>query len=480
MSGFFSKLKVPHVFTLLTGVILVCSLLTYIVPSGAFERQKKEINGTMRTLVVSGTYQELPKHISPTGMLLGEKVEGKATPVSLLDFVSAVPRGMEGAAYIIFFIFVVGGAFGILQRTGVISATVHKLLHIFKDYSALLTIVIMLTLSIGGSTLGMGEEFIPLVPIFLLVSKQLGFDRLYGLALVILSAQVGFAAATTNPFTLVVAQGIAEVQPISGWPLRVALYSVCITLSIGYVLWYGRRIRKDPSLSLMDGDPFELEDDQHKVAFTGAHAAILISCLFIFAVVLVGSARWHWSFSQIAGGFFLMGLVAAAIARLPIDEAANAFVKGLEEMVVAALVVGFAKGIEVVLTDGQVLDTVIQAAAGALQEVPRIIAVQGMFVFQSCLNFLIPSGSGQATVTMPLMAPLADILGITRQTAVLAFQCGDGFTNMIIPTSGILMAMLSIARIPYNKWVRFVLPLLGMMVITAMTFLTIAVLIDYQ
>jgi uncharacterized ion transporter superfamily protein YfcC len=181
-----------------------------------------------------------------------------------------------------------------------------------------------------------------------------------------------------------------------------------------------------------------------------------------------------------AGGFFLMGIVATIIARLPIAEATKAFVKGMEEMVVAALVVGFARGIQVVFTDGQILDTIIYAAASTLEQVPLFVAAQGMLVFQTCLNFLIPSGSGQAAVTMPIMAPISDVIGLTRQTAVFAFQCGDGFSNTIVPTSGILMAMLSLAKIPYQKWLKFVLPLFLQLMVIAAIFLAIAVVVGYD
>jgi uncharacterized ion transporter superfamily protein YfcC len=184
--------------------------------------------------------------------------------------------------------------------------------------------------------------------------------------------------------------------------------------------------------------------------------------------------------ADMAGGFFLMGIAAAALARLPLAEASKAFVRGMEDMVVAALVVGFARGISVVLADGQILDTIVHGAAGLLSHVPRYVAVLGMLAFESTLNLLVPSGSGQAAVTMPLMAPLSDILGITRQTAVLAFTCGDGFSNSIIPTSGILMAMLALAKIPYGTWLRFMLPLFLQLMGLSAVFLIIAVAIGYH
>ena len=475
------ELKLPHVFVLITGVILVCCLLTYLVPSGQFQREVKEIDGHKRTLVVPGTYTSIPKHYSLEGVFIGDKKEGHASPASFHGFFSAVPRGMESAADIIFFIFIIGGAFGILQRTGVITGAIQLLLDLFKGKDVLLVVSVMLVIAIGGSTLGMTEEFIPMVPIFLILSKKMGYDRIFGLAMVILAAQVGFAAATTNPFTVGIAKGIAELPLNSGMGFRLVFFACTFTVMITYMLRYGAKIKADPSKSIMAGDDFELaQHDEHSFAFTSRHGVILAACVALFGLILFAVSKWGWWMNDMAGGFFLMGIMAAVIAGLSVEETAKAFVKGMEEMVVAALVVGFAKGIVVVLEDGLIMDTVIHGASSMLVEVPKVVAVQGMFLFQSGLNFLIPSGSGQAMVTMPLMAPLADVLGITRQTAVFAYQCGDGFSNTIIPTSGVLMAMLSLAGIPYIKWFRFVFPLLIMLCTLAAIFLAAAVMINLQ
>jgi len=476
---FLAKLKIPHVFVLIFGVIFVCAVLTYVIPSGSFQRETKIIEGNKRSVVVAGTYREIPKAMSSKSVMIGEAKEGFAVPVSAVGFLSAVPRGMEAAADIIFFIFVIGGVIGILRHTGVITATISRLLDIFQHYSVLLTIVIMLVIAVGGSTLGMGEEFIPLVPIFLLISKRMGYDRIFGLSLVILAAQVGFASATTNPFTIGVAQGIAEIPLYSGTWFRVVFFLVCLTITIVYVLRYGARMRRDPSASLMAGDDFDIQEEGERVDFNRSHGWILTTGILIFAGILIATVKLKWWMPEMGGGFILIGIIAALFAKLSLNETANAFVKGMEDMVVAALVVGFARGIEVVLSEGMIMDTIIYHASNLLQEVPRYVAIQGMFIFQTLLNFLIPSGSGQAAVTMPLMAPIADVIGVTRQTAVFAFQCGDGFSNTIIPTSGILMSMLALAKIPYQTWLRFMLPLLGLLLLTSAIFLTIAVAIDF-
>lgn len=479
-ASWIKKVRVPHVFILLAEVILFCSIFTYIIPSGTYEREEKQIGSLTRTVVIPGTYEELPKHVSARGILLGEEVEGKATPVSITGLLSAIPRGLEESADIIFFIFLIGGVFGIVQKTGTIVAVIQGLLKRFSGSGPLLTIVIMIVVSIGGSTIGMGEELIPLVPVFLLISKELGYDRIYGLALVLVGAETGFAAATTNPFTVQIAQGIAEVPIGSGIGFRIIFYLVIISITIGYVLYYGRTIKKDPSKSLMKGDKFdvgeyEIEDHSLKTK----HWVIMILSAVIFGFILIAVQKLGWWLTEMSGGFLLIGILAAVIGGLTLSESTRAFVKGMEEMVVAALVVGFARGIQVVLQDAQVMDSMIFYVASILQQFPRMVGAEGMLIFQTLLNFFIPSGSGQAAATMPLMAPLADVVGLSRQTAVFAFTCGDGFSNTLIPTSGLLMAMLSLAKIPYTKWLKFMLPLFITLLLTSGIFLAIAVAIGY-
>jgi uncharacterized ion transporter superfamily protein YfcC len=476
-----ARFRIPHVFVLLTVIIFFCSLLTYIIPAGSYDREIKVIKGIERHIVISDTYQTYSKTITLHAIIWGAKNPNEISPVSFTSFLSAIPRGMVKAADIIFFIFIIGGVFGILQQTGVITATIQKLLNIFGNHAYILTIVIMTVLAIGGSTLGMGEEFIPLVPLFLIVSKKLGFDRIYGLALVMLSADIGFAAATTNPFTVSVAQGIAQLPLNSGILLRIIFLTGCLVITFIYLFRYGNKVKKNPAASYMGADDFnDLEITYQQYAFKKHHLIIILTAITIFCYILFAVQFKNWWIVEMAGGFLLIGYSAIFISRMSLADASTAFVNGMREMVIAALVVGFARGIEVVLQEGMILDTLIYYASSLLYHLPKIIAAEGMLVLQSLLNLFIPSGSGQAMVTMPIMAPLADVLSLTRQTAVFAFTCGDGFSNSIIPTSGILMAMLSLAKIPFDKWLRFMLPLFLCLMIFAGIFLAIAVMINYQ
>lgn len=480
MKDWLKKIQLPHVFTLLFAVTAVLSVASWVVPSGSFERVETQVGSMTKQLVVPGSFHTLDKARSFEGIWLTQTPpDGAASPVSLQGLLSAIPRGLEDSADIIFFIFMMGGVFGILRATGTITATLGWLTQRFEKRVWLLVAVLTVLMGVGGSTLGMGEEFIPLVPVFLLLAKRLGYDRLFGLSVVVLASGIGFAAATTNPFTVNIAQSIAGVPLNSGIGLRAAFFCICITLTIVHILRYGAKIKGDPSQSLVADTPDPELEQAELVTPSWRHGAIVAMCALLFVGIMVGVQKGGWWLNDMAGGFLLMGLLGAALGKLSPAKATTAFVHGLGDMVVAALVVGFARGIVVVMNDAQILDSLIYGASSLLDGVGPHIAAQGMLLFQTCLNFFIPSGSGQAAVTMPLMAPLADLQGVSRQTAVFAFQCGDGFSNMVIPTSGSLMAMLLMAQVPYERWLKFVGPLILQLLVVSAVFLGVAVQIGY-
>jgi uncharacterized ion transporter superfamily protein YfcC len=329
---------------------------------------------------------------------------------------------LEQTAEIIFFIFLIGGVFGIIKRTGTIIAVIQALIKKFNNSGTALTILLMLVISIAGSTLGMAEEFIPLVPIFLYVSHKLGYDKIYGVALVLVSALIGFAAATTNPFNVQIAQSIAEVPLGSGIGFRLIFYVVILVASILYMLRYGKRLKADPANSFLEeGNTYKAEDAIEEFKLTKNHKSIVLICGLLFVGILWAVQTQGWWMAEMGAGFLAIGIVAAVLGKLSLEDATKSFVTGMEELVVGALVVGFAKGIQVVLVEGQIMDSVIYYASNSLQYLPKVLAAEGMLIFQTVLNFFIPSGSGQAATTIPLMSPLADLLGITRQTAIFAF-----------------------------------------------------------
>ena len=473
--------KLPHVFIFLSGIILLCALLTYIIPSGAFERTTKKVGNIERVVVVQGSYKELPKHYSIKGVLFGEKVEGYASPVSVMGLLTAIPRGLQQSAVLVFFIFIIGATFGLIHHTGAIAGVLFWLIDKFQNSTTLLFFLIYLFLSSCSSFMGIQVEMIPLIPIILLLAKKTGYDRMFGFGLVAVPIFIGWTCAITNPYTVNVAQKIAELPIGSGMGLRVVLFIFCLFVGFSFLMRYGNKVKKDKRKSIMPDDTFDLKEVKglNTVILSKRHILILAFMIGAYGSIMFAVQKMGWGIMEMSGGFLAIAIVTILLDRMSGDEAMVAVIKGLEDMIIPALVVGIARAISVVMVDGQIIDTVLYHASEALSTLPVFLASEGMMLFQSGLNFFIPSASGQALVSMPLMTPLSDLLGISRQTAVLAFMLGDGFSNILIPTNGVLMAMLGVAAIPFGKWFRFVLPLFAILTGIAVITMFIAVSIGY-
>ena len=447
---------VPHVYVILLSLIALCSLLTYVVPAGRYDMMM----AGGREVVDASTYHVV-----------------ESTSVTLMQMLSAVPRGMTESAQIIFFIFIVGGAFAVLQKTGAIEAGIGKVCQLLKGRTLLLLPVIVLLFSLGGAVFGMSEETIPFIPIFVSLCIAMGYDSLTGTAIVFCGAGAGYAGAFMNPFTMQVAQGIAGLPILSGMGYRVVMYVTYLLVTSAFIMMYASRVKKSPEISPMYHEDQLREDviDLNNLKpFGGREKAILAVFAVSIALLVFGVVRWGWYMDEISALFIGMAIVTALVARMTPNEFAVTFGNGMAEIASGALVVGFARGLLVVLTDGNILHTILHAAASVLERLPSMVSAVGMYVFQCLLNFLVPSGSGQAAVSIPIMAPLGDLVGVTRQTACIAFQLGDAISNIFTPTSGFFMAGLALARIPWTKWAKWILPLIGIQYTLGAVFVMIA------
>lgn len=455
--------KFPDTLIILLIIMAIFVGLTWILPAGSFERV--ELNN--REVVVPGTYQTV-----------------EAQPQGLGDFLMAPIKGFVGAAQIIAFVFLVGGAFAMLNRTGAVDAGLQHIIRRSEARPALRKWVIplvMLLFSLCGATFGMSEEVLVFVLITIPLSLAMGYDSLVGVAISFVGAGAGFAGAFVNPFTIGVAQGIAELPTFSGLEYRLLAWVMMTTVAIIFVMYYAAKIHRDPSLSpvyVLDQKREQSELKTEQLQLTRARQLLLL-CLFLtLGILIYGVNQWQWYINEITGLFIALGIVSAIIGRLSTEEALDAFKEGARDMLTPALVIALAKGLIVIASDGKIIDTLLHAIAGAADGLPRMASVEIMFLLQSGLNFFVPSGSGQAALTMPIMAPLSDILSISRQTAVLAFQFGDGLSNMVIPTSGVTMGVLSIAKIPYQVWLKWMLPLFLVLTALAMILLVIPLYFD--
>lgn len=445
---------------LIFSIVVIAQLLTYIVPQGQFDRVP--VPDSSKTMVVAGSYERLP--------------EAEQTTLWPWYCLMAIPKGLEKAMDIVFLVFLVGGVIKILRRTGAIDAALHAAVHRLGAKPWILIAGCLSMFSLGAFTIGMGEEYVPLIPILVTMCLAMKMDAIVAMGMVWVPYGIGWASAAFNPFGVVVAKKLAGVPLESGTGFRFLMLLVFLLIGFQHIYAYARRIRKDPSKSLVAhidySTGFEPPTD---IKFNGARAAVLL--VFLAGVVgfVFGAKYQGWYILELNAVFLGVGIVAAALVRMSPGDTSRSFIEGAAEMTSAALLIGVARAIQVVLDDGQIADTVIHGIAGLLDGASADVAAIGMLGVQTVCNLFIPSGSGQAYVTMPIMSPLADLTQVPQETAVLAYQFGDGFTNMVVPTSALVMGTLALGKIPYGAWLKFVTPLLVKLFAAAIVFLIISV-----
>jgi uncharacterized ion transporter superfamily protein YfcC len=391
-------------------------------------------------------------------------------------FLMALPEGLAEAQDIIFLVFLVGGVIALLRKSGAIDAALHGAVQKLGKAPWVLIAGTLIMFSLGSFTIGMGEEYVPLIPILVTMSLAMKLDAIVAMGMVWVPYGIGWACAGTNPFGVVIAQGIAGVPITSGVWTRLFLLLIFLLIGFQHVYAYARKIQKDPSKSLVaDVDystGFEMPQD---VRITWQRVLILMILVAGIIGFVIGAQQQGWYITELNAIFLAIGLVAVLISRMSPNSAARTFINGAADMTAAALLIGFARTIEVVLSQGQIIDTIIHSIASTLEGTGPYVSAVGMLGVQTVCNFFIPSGSGQAYVTMPIMSPLATLTHVPQQVAVLAYQFGDGFTNMIVPTSALMMGTLALGKIPYTRWVRFVAPLLLKLFLLAVIVLILAV-----
>jgi len=468
------KSKIPHTYTLIFCIIIFMAILTWIVPSGQFATEMK----AGKTVPKAGTYQSLDK--VTTGK------DGKVIDIrqGVTSILMAPIKGGESAAAVLVFVLIIGGSFGIISKSGAIEAGLAKTVRTLEGKELLIIPVTMILFGLGGTTFGMCEETIPFYMVFIPLMMSLGYDSLTGFMVVSLGASAGTAASTTNPFSVGIAQGIAQLAPGSGVNFRYIQWAIFMVVVIGFVMWYGHKVKKNPEKSPMyeldkENKEFFLGNvgDADKKEFKWNHALVLLGFAFGIILMIYGVKKWDWYIEEISMIFLGIALFAAIITVVAKEagqqEIAESFVQGCRDLTYAAVVIGLARGILVVAQDGKIIDTILNFLTNLLNGLPKGLFTSLMLLVQNAIAFLVPSSSGQAALTMPVMSPLGDLVKVNRQVVVTAYQYGTGLTNMITPTSGTLMAALGIARIPWNKWVKFILPVVAVLWILAAIFLII-------
>lgn len=461
------KFKIPDAFVIVFALIVVAGVATWFVPGGHFDRKTIEKEGFKQEVVDKDSFRF--QESNPQDFEIFE----------------APLRGFIKMAEIIGFVFFVGGAFFVFQETGAINAAIGAIVKRMKGREKLIIIFVMVIFSFFGAFFGMCEEAIPFVLIFVPLALALGYDSITGLCFSFLAAGVGFATAFFNPFTVQIAQKYSEIPPISGWEYRVGIWVFVTAFTIFRVVRYAEKIKKNPELSLtykIDQEKRkQLEKETREIGdFKLSHALVLIVILVGIIFLFIGVIVWKIDIIQLAALFMVMGIAAGLVGRLSPNKVAKGFIAGAKDIAGAALIIGFAGGIIILLKDGKIMDTILYGMSKLIGDSLPVISSYIMYGFQMVLNFFIPSGTAKAALTMPLFAPLADLTGITRQTAVLAYQFGDGFTNMIIPTSGVTIGTLALAKVPFEKWFKWLLPLEIIFIIFSLLLLIPPVLLNWK
>lgn len=414
------KMKVPNTYVIIFALLVLCAVATWFVPGGQYLRAD---DGTV-------SYQSVD-----------------AVPQTWQVF-TAIYHGFVKQAGIIIFILVVGGAFWLLNATGAVNAGIGRFIARVGKRDKWVLVALTVLFSLGGAVFGMSEETIPFVGMVVPLMLSMGYDAFMGMLIVYVASNVGFSSAFLNPFTVGIAQGMADLPLFSGLGYRVFCWLLLTVLLVVFVLIYAARTRKKADVTLTATPVPE--------PLTGRQKAILAVLGVTVIMLVVGVTQWEWYLPEITGLFLVMGLICGFIAGFSGNRIAEEFMAGAKDILSAALVVGFASGIIVILQEGRVVDSILHAMQEGLDGTGPMASLSAMYGIQAVINFLIPSASAKAAITIPIMAPFADMVGVSRQAMVLAFQFGDGFTNMLTPTSGVLMAALAMARIPYAQWVKWI------------------------
>lgn len=456
------KLSLPHIYVLLFAIIVVCTILTWVLPAGEFDRV---VNDAGRSVAVAGTFHTVEQ-----------------SPVGLFEMFQAVYNGMCDAGSVTFFVFISYASINIIIRSGAFNGLVAGLLKIFKGKARVAIIpIFMFIVGIASSTIGLFEEWFPFVPVFAGLATAMGFDPVVGLAIVALGAGMGYSGATINPFTVGIAQGIAEVAPMSGIGYRFFCHMVMLAVASIFVIRYALKVQADPTKSLVYGEIQHNsmnETDVQNAPFGIREKLVLLVLLAGIVTVVYGCKVYGWYFAELSAVFMVMGILSAIIMGWGPNKIGELYSAGFTDIAMACMMIGLARGILMVLQAGNIIDTVVYYFSLPLASFPSWFCGVAMLVMQTLLNFLIPSGSGQAATSMPIMAPLADLLGISRDTAVLAFQFGDGLSNIVWPTA-FPAVLAGLAGIKVEKWWKFVIPVASAVVLAQAALMVLAVVTGF-
>ena len=457
------KFVFPNTYVIIILMMIVAVLLTWIIPSGEFERVKDEVS--KQSIIIPGTFKYIENN-----------------PISLFKIPVYIMKGLAKASDIVFLVIIVGGAFNIIIETGMFQSFAGRLTKVFSNKEVLIIPAFSTIFALACTTMGV-NTFIGFAPIAVIIARSIGYDAIVGVSMVALGGAIGFSTGTFNPFTTGVAQSLAGLPIFSGLGYRFVCLVVFLVVTNIYIIWYAKKIKANPEASIV----YEMEQENKKIEVSEKqhdkievrHYLVLLIVIACFVLLVYGSQNWKWKLQENAAMFIWMGVLSGFAYGFGPSKIAEEFTKGAKKLVYGALMIGMANGISLILTDGKILDTTVQYLGGLLVTLPSYLQAAGMFLMQLLINGLITSGSGQAAATMPIMLPVADIIGITKQTTVLAFNFGDGLSNYILPTSSALMGFIAMVGISYSNWMKFMWRLFLIWIVVGAILVIVANSINY-
>jgi uncharacterized ion transporter superfamily protein YfcC len=458
----------PHTYLLIFIILIICAVLTYIIPAGQFNT---EVNEAGRSILIPGTYHHV-----------------ESNPVSLYNFFNAIPTGLTTMSSLIFFVMIAGGSFAVINSTKTIDILINKLVRALKGKEHWVICAVMLLMSLLGGLIGFDAECVIFVPICVSLARRMGYDSIVGMAMVVCGAFVGSSVGTFNPYATAVAQGIAGLPIFSGAWYRVIMHVVILIAAASYTTYYGEKVRKEPAKSYCYGleqtlpRPNEDKDLEESLntRFSTRNILVLVTMLLGFGTIIYGAIHLGWFAAQMAPIFLAMGIISGIMGGINGNQICRTWIEGARSMMFACLVIGLGRAILVVMENGMIFHTILNAMAGVLETLPTSFIAIGMFLMNILINFFVPSGSGMAALVMPIMAPLAMMTGVTAQTAVIAFQCAAGFSDIIIPTSSTTNACIGAANINFVDWIKFSIRLAMIEWGLSIVFIVIANIIQLQ
>lgn len=443
------QFKVPHVYAIIFALMVIFAVLTWIVPSGSYQRQ--EVNG--REVTVAGTYEQSEKTYIDEET--GDEVDLRQ---GVFDVLQAPTRGIQEAIEVVAFILIVGGSFQVITKTGAITSGMGRVVRRFKNKDILIIPIAMVLFALGGTSFGMAEETLPFFAIFMPIMMAMGFDSMTAFMVVFVGARTGYIASTINPFNVLIAQGILGIQGNPQLWLRMIAWVVLTAVAITWVVLYARRVKKNPESSITFEDDiakkveFAADESALDAEFTGRQKGVLAVFIAGMCLIIWGLVTQGWYMNEISAVFLAMGLLAGVIAGFSQDVIAQEFVAGIADFSFSAIVVGLARGILVIASDGMIIDTILNALATGLGGIPAVLFTTLLYAVENLLAILVPSSSGLAALTAPIFGPLTELMGLNPEAAVWALSMGSATMSLICPTSAILVAGLGVCKIKLGQW----------------------------